>query len=393
VIAKLKKMNWWRYFPLLAVGAIMLGMSAKTPMWMDEYCFYRLSSELPKYNSTSDWFFVDRPSMLALSIKWVGIDQRASFNLDYDTPIYTHTPLAPILVAPIVKGLNYLADKGVIQHIEAQPGMVVDEKNGAETITWILRIIPILLFVWTMWLIFKLMEHKVGKHAYMMWIPMLVGMRMFQGAFYFYWDVFMWFFFVLTLYIQEMHPNSKWKYVTACCLVNTKMFVGIAFLAPLVIKEIKNNWVSGVWKRNNWASSFAMALTALSILPFYIATIVVTHNPLYVWQHYAAQIPVHNYIYTLNNLPNYINILFSLGTPVFLAIAVLLLSKFKKYPAYAIFTIIGLLYAWGAGLGMTQTTAMLYVGVITMPLVSYEFNLIERSKKWLHIGELVKEDR
>ena len=127
--------------PLLMFFVIMAMSAFRTPMWMDEYVFYRLSSDLPHYSTTSDWFYVDRPDVLNPSVTWedkssVVIDKRASFDWIYNNPVYLHDPLAPALVYPLVKTLNVMADKGIIQHIEAQPGyasvsktLTSDEKN------------------------------------------------------------------------------------------------------------------------------------------------------------------------------------------------------------------------------------------------------------------------
>jgi hypothetical protein len=377
LLERLNKFHQWWIIPFLAVAAILFGMSSKTPMWMDEYEMYRLSNELPNYSSTANFFLVDRPSTLALPING-SVDKVLMQALQsvYNSPIYTHSPLVPILVSPVVKGLNWLADKGVIPHIEAQKGLTKCEIVPAEVMTQILRIIPIALFLLSLYLIFKMMYKKVGNHAYLMWIPILVGIVNFEGAFLFYWDIFMMFFLVLTLYIQEVHPDSKWKYVTACCLVNTKMWVGIAFLLPIIIIEI----------RRNWRTSWKMMLTVLSIVPFWIATVVVTHDPIYLWSHYWATIPVHNYIYTLIKPSAYFGIFMTEGMYVYVAILVMLLLKFPKHLEYATFIIMAIVYEWGNTLTITYLPALLLSTALAMPIVSCEYNLIERGKKWLGLG-------
>jgi hypothetical protein len=215
------KVKWDKFIfqvaPLLLFLGLMIGMSAHTPMWMDEYVFYKLSSNLPNYSSTSQWFFQDRPDMLNPTIDWKNIDKQSTFALVYDTAIYPHTPLAPILVYPFVKTLNILADHNIIPHIESQPGITTETlENGqakVETMTWMLRIIPMLLFLFTLWLIFKIMYKKVGRDAYLFSLPVAAGMMMLQGSFLFYWDVFMMFFFVLTMYIMEVQNGNMWPLV------------------------------------------------------------------------------------------------------------------------------------------------------------------------------------
>jgi hypothetical protein len=56
LLSKIGELPHLWMIPFVAVIAIMFGMSSRNPMWMDEYVFYRLSSELPNYASTSNWF-------------------------------------------------------------------------------------------------------------------------------------------------------------------------------------------------------------------------------------------------------------------------------------------------------------------------------------------------
>tara|TARA_Y100000310_G_scaffold164294_2_gene164131 strand:+ start:1206 stop:2396 length:1191 start_codon:yes stop_codon:yes gene_type:complete len=364
--------------PLLFFVAVMFGMSFYYPMWMDEYVFYRLADSFPDYSMNKSIFFEDRPEILTPTVEWDSLDRDEMLSLVYDTPIYTHTPLMVMAMSPIVKGLNYLADEGIISHIEDEPGYigVTEEEmkqNRAETMTSILRVISIFVVAASMWLIFKMMEHKVGKNAYLFAIPVAGSIMALMGAFLFYWDVFMIFFFVLTLYLMEVKPQSKWKYVTACALVNTKLFIGIMFLFPLAVKALKED---GWWK------GFKMALPALSILPFYIATVIITGEPLYIFTHYLAQVPLHNFIYTLNSPMDYLVILLNLGMPVFLITTTPILWFWKKYPEYVIFWAMAMFYAWATGLGITHTSTLVYSGALVAPLVAFEFDIVSKLQRW-----------
>lgn len=374
-----KESRLMQLLPIIFFVAVMFSMSFHYPMWMDEYVFYRLASSFPDYSMNKSIFFEDRPEMLTPTIEWGDLDKEATFSLVYDTPIYTHTPLTVMLMSPVVKGLNFLADKGIINHVEDEPGYIgvapdEMEQNRAEFITNILRTISILTIAASMWLIFAMYKHKIGVSAYLFAIPMAACIMLFTGAILFYWDVFMIFFFVLTLYLMTVKPESKWKYVAACALVNTKMFVGIIFLAPIVIKALKEG---------GFKEGFKMALPVLSILPFYIATVIVTGEPFYVFTHYLAQVPIHNFIYTLNDANDYLSIILNVGTPVFLILTLPIFWFWKKYPELIAFWAIGLLYTWGTGLGITHASTMLYIGAIVFPIVGYELKIIERSKAWV----------
>ncbi len=373
----MKQSKWWQFIPIIFFAAIMIGSSIRMPMIIDEYCFYKLADNFPDYSSTPDWFFVDRPSVLSQSIDWEATDceQRPMFDLVYDTPIYTHTPLAVMLVMPAVKGLNWLADRGVMPHIEDEPGLLgrSEEEVGeskAEVITVILRMFTIALCSSSIWLMYKTMKHKVGVNVWVFAVPLMFGLVLISGAIYlFYWDVFMMFFFVLTLYLMEVHPDSKWKYVTACCLVNTKLFLGIAFLAPLAIKA---------WKEGGFWAGFKMALPAVSIIPFYIATVVVTGEPFYIFTHYLNQTDIHNLMYTYFSVTDYLVMLFGQGIIQVVILTCPILWFWKKYPEYAMFWVMTIAYCWGTGLGRTHASQFIYCGALAFPLVMHELRIAER---------------
>jgi len=113
------RMNLLWFLPMVLFVSVMLVFSKNTPMWMDEYVFYRLSMGLPDYSTSSDWLFVDRPSTINPMDTWEGktdlpFDRDYSLRWIYDNKVYSHTPLAPILVYPAVKTLDWLADINII---------------------------------------------------------------------------------------------------------------------------------------------------------------------------------------------------------------------------------------------------------------------------------------
>jgi len=324
--------------------------------------------------------FLEDVTKVGRLFDWKELDREETFSIVYDTPIYTHTPLTVMLVSPLVKGLNYLADSEVIPHIEEEPGYTGTTKAEiaslkTETMTRILRLIPMGLFAVALWLIFRMMRYKIGNNAYLFTLPVAVSVMMLIGNYLFYWDAFMMFFFVLTLYLMEMKPNSKWKYVTACALVNTKIFLGVLFLLPLVIKAVVSD------RRNGWV----MILPALSLLPFYLATIAVTGDPFYILTHYLNQTATHNFVYTLWAWPEGLMLITMLGTPFFLVMTAPILRYFKKYPEYATYWIVTMMYAWGTGLGITHASSMVYAGALTFPLVANEWGLVGKLRGWLKV--------
>jgi hypothetical protein len=259
-------------------------------------------------------------------------------------PIYTHPPLVNYLSYPIVNTVNALADNGVISRIEDSRDL-----NKAEAMTVLLRIVPMALFAVTMFLVFKLMQLKVGVLAYSFGIPIILSSGLLSESYYFYWDAFMWFFFVLTLYLTE--KNSKWAYLTACCLVNTKLVIGMVLLIPLIIKNKK------------------MIFASLSILPFYIATTIITHNPFYMIAHLIPQTSQYAWIYQYWT----INIVWNFGLVYYFLLTLPIVFYFKKYPVYVTTYLIILWYAWGFGIAPDKMSAMLYSGALVSPLLCHEY--------------------
>jgi hypothetical protein len=160
--------------------------------------------------------------------------------------------------------------------------------------------------------------------------------------------------------------------VAACCLVNTKMFLGIAFLLPIFVKAFMGD------RKNSWK----MLLPVLSILPFYIATVIITKDPMYLITHYYAQIPIHNYVYTLNTLQDYLIIMVQLGMPLWLLMTLPVFRHIKRHLPYVVFYVMTLAYAWGTGLGLTHMTAMVYGGALIFPLVCSDFDWMSRLQKF-----------
>lgn len=371
-------MRLFRLTPLILFAAIMLGSSIRTPMIIDEYVFYKLASNFPDYSSTPAWFD-DRPELLNRSIDWsaVDADRDELFSMVYETPIYTHPPLPVILVSPIVKGLNYLADKNIIPHIEEEPGILgiseEDARNSrAEVITNILRLISISLCTFSMYLMYKIAQAKYKTSIWLFAMPIASSIIMLASSMsLFYWDVFMMFFFILTLYLME--KKSKWQYLAACCLVNTKIFVGIALLIPLIIKAFKDN--------RDWK----MILPVLSIIPFYMATFIITGEPFYLFTHYLAQTQIHDIIYEMYSLWDYVKVLFAIGIHWVLLMTIPVMWFWKKYPEFVLFLLMTFFYAWGTGLGLTHTSSVVYASALIFPIVAYEFKIIERIRGWVKI--------
>jgi len=151
------------------------------------------------------------------------------------------------------------------------------------------------------------------------------------------------------------------------------MWIGMVFLLPIIIVEI----------RRNWRTSWKMMLTVFSIIPWWIIATVITHNPIYLWSHYIATTWIWSYFNSLTTFSGYASLFIQQAIPIFIALFILILLKFPKHLEYAAYILIAVAYEWGNTLEVTYLPAMIFSVALVMPLVSYEYNLIERGKKWL----------
>jgi len=316
---------------ILAFFAVtMFWISSKLTFGMDEYVFYRLSNDLPSYRTDPAWIYIDNPFVLMED------DPRGADRIyevvqgTYTTEIYAHGPLAPAIVWPLVK----LFGNGI--HIDEKGIMAV-------------RTFSIGLSLLTLYLIFLIMRQKVGNNALLFAFPIVLVGRLFAGTMWFYWDVFMIFFFVLTLYLVETKKGPRWlPFLIAIAMVNTKMFLGVAFLLPLVFKD----------KR--------FALCALSIIPWWLTSVAVTGDWLFWVHHYWNQVPFHNEIYT--KLSWYFTV-WRMDFVLFYIVTLGSIVLIKKHPTYVLFFLMTLVYGFGTGLGISQTSAIVYGGALVFPLL------------------------
>lgn len=354
---------------LVSAGMILHAMatfSVHTPIWMDEYYFYRLSQELPEYGTSVDWIYEDKPELLIPSSTLEG-RTREYYATIYDTPIYTHTPLPTILVWPLVKLTDNLAEKGIISGLEID--RLSEDPSDASTFivsdqTKILRIIPILLVIASLLLIYFMLKRRLGIYALLTFLPViLLPSVLLMGAHWFYWDAFMVFFFCLTLVLLDKNPKSKWAYLTSCCMVNTKVFIGVLFLIPLILKNKK------------------MGLTVLSLVPFYIITLVVTGEPFFWITHYLGQSGIHQGSYTEWVLPQVWELVVNWRLLAVFLLSFGCLFYTREYPAYVAFYLLSWVYGFGFGLSMCQVSTILYGSGLVCPIVASKvFPLMWRKK-------------
>ena len=307
---------------LICILAVMLVYNFKMETWWDEYVFIQLSKNIPDYSATATWL-----NNMPSSVMYADIGYE-NYQMIYDAPIYLHMPLAPMLM-------------WAFTHLTSD--------------IHILRLLTIFLSIGSVFLVYLILRRHIGWYAVLSVVPVLLCAVLLSGAMWFYWDAFMVFFFLLTFYLMEAKPQSKWKYVTACCLVWTKMYVGLVLLIPLVIKNRK------------------MLYCALSIIPFYIITVMVTGNWLYILSHYWNAMILHNTNYDLYILPKIWSIVKTWNLAPYFVLTSGILFMVRKYPSVVAFYLIALLYGLGTGFGSYQAAIMLYGGALAFPLVCHHF--------------------
>ena len=134
-------------------------------------------------------------------------------------------------------------------------------------------------------------------------------------------------------------------------------------------------------------------LPALSILPFYIAIVVITGEPFYVFTHYLDQSVVHDLMYKYFTPLEFLTMATGVGALQVLLLTIPILWYWKKYPEYVLFWILAIAYAWGTGLGRTHISTTMYTGALTFPLVMYELKVVERIRNWVRARKGKHEDK
>ncbi len=314
---------------LIIFGLVMFLYNINTPMWLDEFIFTKLSMNLPHYSTTSNWVYSEGTRFIP-TIQGYNSWDINSYKLIYDAPIYLHMPIAPIIVWP----LTHFTDN-----------------------IYILRIFSIIIALACMLLAYLISKKLTGNYAFTIFLPILISIGLLSGAMWFYWDIFMVFFFLLTLYLMEVKPNSKWIYVAGICLVLTKMYIGMLLLLILMFKNKK------------------IFFCSLAIIPIYIWTLIVTGDLLYWLTHYTNQIQFHNDMYTKYIFPMLWATLWSWNFIPYIILTGSCVIFFKKYLVYIAFYIVAILYGLGFGMGTYQAAMMLYSGGLALAIICKEFRV------------------
>ncbi len=314
-------------FTVVSVGFGLIIYAATTPIHMDEYFFIRVSKQLPAMATTADWVRKDKPELLeTFSAYPERFDDRLA--LSYDQPIRAHPPAPAMVAYPLVKLTDNIA---------------------------LLRMLSIAIVGVIGYVIYRLLKRRVGYRLALtgMLIP-LFSFNLLGGLVWFYRDSFMFLFFFLTWYFIEVKP-SKWRWLTAILLVNSKFGIGLLLLLPLLFRDRK------------------LAYASLSILPFWLGTVAVTGNPFYLLEQWQVQGSIMSYHVSQVVLPNFWNLAITWGLIPYALLTLPCLKLIRREPAIVSFYLIILVYAFGTGWTEYLVASIIYSGVLAFPLVLHHF--------------------
>lgn len=224
---------------LVFVGIVShdLIVLVKQPIWADEYVFLKITDELPKYSSTSEW----------LNDYKFSIRQESEMSIvAYETEVWGHPPMANIIVYPLVKTVGEFVER-----------------------IWVYRLFYAVLMLVTVGLIVDVIRRKFGwlVTSFTM-LPVVISQYLVMAGIYVYHDGVMCLFLALSIWLIEVKPESKWKYATGTAVVLTKIYA-TAFLLPLALLYYKKNW--------------KMILCGFGLVPFLTYQWIVTGNPTYIF--------------------------------------------------------------------------------------------------------------
>ena len=234
------------FIGMLGILTVLIGYNcvllSKQPIWADEYVFLKITDQLPKYSSTSKWLNDAEFSITA--------DTEIG-QIAYEGEVWGHPPMGNLLVWPLTKAVG----------------------NFIERI-WIYRVFYGIIMLVTIGLLADVIRRKFGYLvASFALLPLLIAPSLLQAGIYVYHDAAMCLFLALSIWLIEVRPESKWKYVTATAMVLSKIYAGM-FLVPLALLYWNKNW--------------KVILCGLGLVPFLVYAWVVTGDPLYIVSHWSA---------------------------------------------------------------------------------------------------------
>lgn len=233
-------------FMLIFVGILShnLAILTRQPIWTDEYVFLKITSNLPDYSSTSNWLSGYSEFNTDLDSKF--------YDAAYTTEVWGHPPMANIIMYPMTQ----IAD---------------DFINQIQTY----RLVYGIFMLITVGLLADVIRRRFGYLiASIALVPMLLSQYLVMAGIYVYHDAAMCMFLALTIWIIEVKPKSRWKFVTAMAMVLTKIYA-VAFIIPLALLYYGVN--------KNKMDMGRILACSLALIPFLIYQWALTGELLYIF--------------------------------------------------------------------------------------------------------------
>ena len=314
-------------------------------MTRDEYVFYRLTLNLPDYNTDARWLDDD------IAKESGYFDPAADFSnpgvialneASYTTPVWIHPPAANYIAYPIAR----LFDNPVSQ-------------------IKIVHLVCVAIILLTVALFVDIIRRRTNKTVAALSIfPVLISRSLLLNGIMLYHDIFMWFFFALTMWVIECKSNSRWIILLAMITVLTKLNA-ILLLIPIALF---------LWYKNKKIEYKVIVPSICAIVSFLTFQAIVAKDALYIAHHWGGALSNTATGFVANVIfPNIVNYIVSWG--LFVYVPLLLVCGFlviknrarRHYPFVALGLItMGFAFGW-AWLGY-QVYPIMYASMFMIPI-------------------------
>lgn len=312
----------------------------RSVMGIDEYFFYRVTTNLPNYETDGLWFCEEgAPDKMSLEQY-----EKGRYSKAYTTPIWVHPLVANYVAYPIA--------------------MLFDDVP--EQIQW-LRLVDMAIIILTVGLFADIIRrHTTPYVAALCVAPMLVGRLLLASGIMFYNDLFMWLFFAVTMWVIAVRPRSKWVIALAALTTLCKLDAPLLLLPILLYLHYQAG-----------EKAIVARVGAISVAVFvgYLAfQAIVAGDALYVIKHWMALNPTAKNNIIINVLPNLWSYVISWGLwvslPLLLAGTVLIIKrKIKAFYGFAAFGVVVLLCGFGWGCYAYHVYPVMYASMFMVPVI------------------------
>lgn len=313
---------------------------SKVVMGNDEYFFYRVTMNLPHYNTEGSWLYesiAPNPSYAANESVVLLFDRA------YSTPIWIHPLVVNYMAYPIARLFN----------------------NPVAQIRW-LRLVCVLFIVATVILFADIIRRRTNQYiAAISMFPMMVGQWLLANGIMFYNDIFMWLFFALTMWVIERKPKSRWIIPLILITVLSKVNA-ILLLIPIGLL---------LWYKNRKVEYKVIVPSILSLGIFFGFQAFVAKDMLYLLHHWGGALNSFAKTFiTQDVFPHIESYILCWGLyisiPLMVAGAIAVIKKrLRSYYPFVALSIVSMLYGFAWGFFAYQVYPIMYASMFMMPVV------------------------